>query len=138
MKTGLKKKATSFLLMALSSAVFAEGDIAISHHVDALTSSDGKTSVSLGVTVLNSGSEAFENASISFKGPIAPADASAASASLGTLSGTDSTSVVMDFVVDGDAQMASLFAGELYFSFSGVNEDGRTVTLDLNSRGGAL
>jgi hypothetical protein len=138
MKTGLKTKAASFLLMALSSALFAEGDISISHHVNAITGSDGKTSVSLGVTVLNSGSEAFEDASIRFKGPVAPTDISAATASLGALQSSDSTSAIMDFVVDGDAQMASLFAGELYFSFSGINENGETVTLNVNSAGGEL
>ena len=65
MKTGLTKKVLGFLI--------------------ALTSSDGKTPVYLGITIHNSGSETFENASISFRGPLTPADISSASVSLGIL-----------------------------------------------------
>jgi hypothetical protein len=53
MKTGLTKIVIGFLLTALPSALFAEGDMSIPLHLCALASSDGKTAVSPGAALPN-------------------------------------------------------------------------------------
>lgn len=135
--TFLKKCGFSLLFTIFPSILLSE-EIMINHNVLALSSVDGKTSISIGLTVQNTSSSFYDNITINFTGPVMLSEDSNGSVVISNLPADSESYTTMNLTVIGDAQMDSIFNNTISFSLNGVDEVGESITLDIYSQGGTL
>ncbi|MCI5221710.1 MAG: hypothetical protein D3924_03285 [Candidatus Electrothrix sp. AR4] len=126
------------LLGSFSTQSFAEGEgISIHHRVVSIDPGKTKTSVTLDVTVGNFGSDNLYDIILTFNENGLFIDPASQGLYISSLETGEETTSSWEITSHANAQIQSFLAGDLLITGAAFGSDAQSITIQVNSQGGA-
>lgn len=123
--------------MFLAVTVHADGGISASHRLLVADPVENETFVTLELTVINTGSTPLSEITLILTSPAPISDSAANSLTMESLGVGEEFSLLWNISVMGTEQISSMMKGDLYLDALATDQFGKTIKIQVTSKGGA-